>query len=145
MTLPGKNLPTYKNSSKKVIYTFSVYWEHLWRSLISNRLLCNFTEITLQHGCSPVNFLYIFRAPFSKNSSERLLPLIWFLVILETHLCKNCQCLVFLSTCFILCTKKVDKMEITWRPDYMERIPDCLYGFLQKASVKFSKTRKIRK
>ena len=30
-------------------------------------------EITLRHGCSPVNLLHIFRAPFSKNTSGRLL------------------------------------------------------------------------
>ena len=33
------------------------------------KLLCNFIEITLRHGCSPVNLLYIFRIPFSKNIS----------------------------------------------------------------------------
>ena len=37
------------------------------------KLLCNFTEITLRRGCSPVNFLYIFRIPFSKNISGWLL------------------------------------------------------------------------
>ena len=33
----------------------------------------NFIEITLRHGCSPVNFLQIFRKTFLKNTSERLL------------------------------------------------------------------------
>ena len=47
--------------------------EHLCRSVISIKLLCNFIEITLRHGCSPVNLLHIFRAPFTKNTSERLL------------------------------------------------------------------------
>ena len=36
-------------------------------------LLCNFTEITLQHGCSPVNLLHILRTPFIKNTSGWLL------------------------------------------------------------------------
>ena len=31
--------------------------------------LCNFTEILLQHGCSPANFWHIFRTPFLKNTS----------------------------------------------------------------------------
>ena len=35
--------------------------------------VCNFIEITLQHGCSIVNLLHIFRTLFSKNTSERLL------------------------------------------------------------------------
>ena len=40
----------------------------------------NFIEITLRHGCSPVNFLHIFRTPFSKNTSGWLLPKVapWF-------------------------------------------------------------------
>ena len=33
----------------------------------------NFIEITLRHGCSAVNLLYIFRAPFRKNTSGGLL------------------------------------------------------------------------
>ena len=40
---------------------------------ISIKLLCNFIEIALQHGCSPVNLLHIFRAPFYKNTYGRLL------------------------------------------------------------------------
>ena len=38
-----------------------------------NKVALQFTEITLQHGCSPVNLLHIFRTPFLKNSSEWLL------------------------------------------------------------------------
>ena len=41
-------------------------------SMISIKLLCNFIEITLRHGCSPVNLLHIFRTPFPKNTSGRL-------------------------------------------------------------------------
>ena len=36
-------------------------------------LLCNFIETALRHGCSPVNFLHIFRTPFPKNTSGGLL------------------------------------------------------------------------
>ena len=39
----------------------------------SIKLLCNFIEITLRHGCSPVNLLHISRTPFLKNTSEWLL------------------------------------------------------------------------
>ena len=31
-------------------------------------------EITLRYGCSPVNLLHIFRTPFFKDTSGRLLP-----------------------------------------------------------------------
>ena len=37
------------------------------------KLLCNFIEITLRHGCSPVNLLHIFETLFLKNTSGWLL------------------------------------------------------------------------
>ena len=33
----------------------------------------NIQQITFRHGCSPVNIWQIFRAPFPKNTSGRLL------------------------------------------------------------------------
>ena len=42
-------------------------------SVISIKLLCNFIEITLRHGCSPLNLLHIFKTPFTKNISGWLL------------------------------------------------------------------------
>ena len=47
--------------------------EHLCQSVILIKLLCNFIEITLRHGCSPVNLLHNFRTPFTKSTSERLI------------------------------------------------------------------------
>ena len=41
----------------------------------SSTVLCNFIEITLPYGCSPVNLLHIFRTPFPKNTSGGLLLL----------------------------------------------------------------------
>ena len=38
-----------------------------------NKVVNNFIEITLRHGCSPVNLLHIFRPPFPKNTSGGLL------------------------------------------------------------------------
>ena len=37
------------------------------------KLISNFIEITLRHGCSPVNLLHIFRTSFLKNTSGRLI------------------------------------------------------------------------
>ena len=60
--------------------------EHPYRSVISIKLLSNFSEITLRpgcsqialrHGCSPVNLLHIFRTPFPENTSGQLLLLFW--------------------------------------------------------------------
>ena len=51
--------------------------EHPCRSVISIKLLCNFIEITLRHGCSPVNLLHTFRTHFPRNTSGWLLLLIY--------------------------------------------------------------------
>ena len=60
--------------------------EHPCRSVISITLLCNFIEITLRHGCSPVNLLHIFRTPFRMNTSRRLLPTgVYSFVILSKY------------------------------------------------------------
>ena len=50
-----------------------IYGEHARRSAISVKLQSGFIEITLQHGCSPVNLLHIFRTIFPKNASGGLL------------------------------------------------------------------------
>ena len=47
--------------------------EHPCRSVISIKLLCNFIEITLRHGWSPVHLLHIFRINFAKNTPGWLL------------------------------------------------------------------------
>ena len=51
--------------------------EHPCVTVNSIKLLCNVIEITLQHGCSPVNLLHIFRAPFPRNTSGGLLVEKW--------------------------------------------------------------------
>ena len=43
------------------------------RGVISIKLQNSFIEITLRHGCSPVNLLHIFRTPFLRNTSGWLL------------------------------------------------------------------------
>ena len=47
--------------------------EHSYYSVILKKLLCNFIEIPLRHGYSPVNLLHIFRTPFPKSTSGGLL------------------------------------------------------------------------
>ena len=42
------------------------------------KLLRNFIEIVLWHGCSLVNWLHIFRTPFSRNTSGWLILNICF-------------------------------------------------------------------
>ena len=47
--------------------------KHPCWSVISIKLLCNFIELLLRHGCSLLNLLHIFRTPFYKNGSGELL------------------------------------------------------------------------
>ena len=58
---------------KGVLKICSKFTEHPCQSAISIKLLCNFIEITLRHGCSPVNLMHIFRTPFHRNTSWWLL------------------------------------------------------------------------
>ena len=55
--------------------------EHPCRKVISMNLLCNFIEIALWHGCSPVTLLHIFRTPFYKNPHRGLLLQYFVLLI----------------------------------------------------------------
>ena len=47
------------------IKRFSGNMQHIYRRILN--------EIILQHGCSPVNLLHIFKTPFPKNTSGKLL------------------------------------------------------------------------
>ena len=47
--------------------------EYPFRSAISIKLQNNFVEISLRHGCSPVNLLHIFRVTSPRNTSGWLL------------------------------------------------------------------------
>ena len=49
--------------------SFDLYQKQPSRSVKVKLLI----EITLRHGCSPVNLLHIFRTPFSMNTSGTLL------------------------------------------------------------------------
>ena len=59
--------------SKGALKICSKPHEHPCRSAISIKLLCNFIEIALRHGCSAVNLLHISRTPSPKNTSGGLL------------------------------------------------------------------------
>ena len=58
---------------KSVLKICSKFTEHPCRSVISMKLLCNFIKIALQHECSPVILLHVFRASIQQNTSEWLL------------------------------------------------------------------------
>ena len=61
--------------------------EHPCQTAISIKLQSTFIEITLRHGCSPINLLHIFRTFFPKNSSGRLL--LFFAYQDDLVLCKK--------------------------------------------------------
>ena len=62
--------------------------EHPCVTVNSIKLLCNVIEITLQHGCSPVNLLHISRTPFPWNTS------VWPLLFSSSCLLNSIQPLV---------------------------------------------------
>ena len=75
---PYRSSPSMVFLGKGVLKICSEFTEeHPCRSAISikvskcnfNKVACNFTQIALRHGCSPINLLYIFRTPFPKNTS----------------------------------------------------------------------------
>ena len=69
----SRSSPTYDFLGKGVLEICSKFTEeHPCQSMISIKLLCNVAEIALQHVCSPVNLLHIFRTPFYKNISGGL-------------------------------------------------------------------------
>ena len=51
------------NVSKKELIFLTPMLNYFW---------VDFVEITLWHGCSPVNLLHIFRIPYPKNTSGGL-------------------------------------------------------------------------
>ena len=59
---------------KGVLKTCSKFiGEHPCRNAILIKSQSNFIEVTLRHGCSPVNLLHIFRTTIYKNSYGGLL------------------------------------------------------------------------
>ena len=71
------------------------------RNAIPIKLLCNFIEITLRHGCCTVNLLHKFRTPFLKNTCEGLLVMFlarWSLTLFAVTALKR----FFSQPCFQL-------------------------------------------
>ena len=60
---------------------------------------CNFIEIILLHGCSPINLLHITKTPFLKNTSE------WLLMKGYDNLFNSC-----------ICNKSLYKVNYVWEP-----------------------------
>ena len=71
--------------------------KHPCRGVISAKLLSNFIEITLLHGCSPVNLLHIFRTAFPENTSGEIFLL---LVVILLPLTVNSHEQTKNMTCF---------------------------------------------
>ena len=60
-----------------------------------NKVSSNFIKIALRHGCSPVNLLHIFRAPFPRNTSGWLL-----LYLVNMILSFGCHIIFFVATAY---------------------------------------------
>ena len=81
--------------------------EHPCRSAISIKLLCNFIEITLRYGCSPVNLLHIFTTPFLKSTSG------WLFLQLSRKVHMNNRICYFQNIRFLV-TELGSKKIIRW-------------------------------
>ena len=57
--------------------------EHPWQSVISIKLLCNFIEVALCHGCSPEKFAAYFQNTFLHEHLWRAASVIWTCPILS--------------------------------------------------------------
>ena len=77
-TFPAARYPTRKPElvSDILSYCRTHLQIVIWK-MLQKQLICNFIEIALRHGCSPVNLLHIFKTPFPKNTSGRLLLNAW--------------------------------------------------------------------
>ena len=62
--------PAIQRCSYKNVLCSKFMGEHPRRSM---KLHCNFIDITLRQGCSPVNLLHVFRTLFPMNTSGRLI------------------------------------------------------------------------
>ena len=62
--------PAIQRCSYKNVLCSKFTGEHPRRSI---KLHCNFIDITLRQGCSPVNLLHVFRTLFPMNTSGRLI------------------------------------------------------------------------
>ena len=96
--------------------------EHPCRSAISIKLLCNFIEIALRHGSSPVNLLHIFRVPFPKNTSGRLLLKQPSVVFLKKRCFKK----------FHKSHRKTPMLETLFNKETSEQVSCCQYNKIFK-------------
>ena len=66
----------HRCSYKKVFWKYAEIYRRTPKPKCEfKKLQINFIEITLQNGCSPVNWLHIFETPFYKNTSGGLLTM----------------------------------------------------------------------
>ena len=73
-----------KQPSRDVlIKRYSENMQQIYRRTPMLKLQSNFIEITLRHGCSPVNLLHIFRTSFPKNTSGGLLLMLAFVDLIR--------------------------------------------------------------
>ena len=83
-----------------------------------NKVGCNFIETALRHERSPVNLLHIFRTPFPKNTSGRLLlyfQLHWNLIAVS---CTSYSC-SSLKSCFKKMAIFFDMKWESWAPPWL--------------------------
>ena len=118
----------YRSSPKSVAKIYSKFTgEHVCRSVISIKLQSNFIDIAHWHGCSPVDLLQIFRAPFYNNISGQflLIPAIFqttFGLYIAT---------IILGVLSEVSFVKIHKVEITLARQFCKKAPINFYRLLK--------------
>ena len=94
------------------------------------------SEITLRHGCSPVNFLHIFIIYFPKNTSG------WLLLKIPTNDLVKLAEFVLKSNLFEL--KNENKKQISGTTIGTKFAPPYAYIYMDKTKTDFLKTQELQ-
>ena len=94
------------------------------------------SEITLRHGCSPVNFLHIFIIYFPKNTSG------WLLLKIPTNDLVKLAEFVLKSNLFEL--KNENKKQISGTAIGTKFAPPYAYIYMDKTKTDFLKTQELQ-
>ena len=89
---------------------------------VALQLYCNFIEIALLHGYSPVNLLHIFRTTFLKDTSGRLL-LYFTLEVFELSILKWISLIEHCSFVKWVFSKVGDKFKLSEQPQTLMQFP----------------------
>ena len=150
------NSELFRRNSEGVLKICSKFaGEHLCRSPISIKLLCNFIEIARRHGCFlqsnfteiafrhrcfPVNLRHILRTPFPRNTSGSLL-----LVVKSPKALKTPKGIIHSGKkkCFQIFRLVISNKSWTIKIKLVLQLKKCVFLFSCEKLIVFSKNLKV--